>query len=400
MAALARFAKTFRALRPVPAARAEERFLPPADGGLYVVGGDSGWLRRESIRRIAAHHLGERPDPHRLRRFNGQAATGGQLRNAAETLSFGGAPVLVIHDGLRVAQPPAGATDLAGLLPNLIARPPGRLTLVVEWEKSPNRSLKSWKGAPTPKPTKTRRKKSPAAPAPGLEAAIRSRVAAGTGLVLDADPPAERAMPAWIRKAAGDRGVALPERGAELLAERFGRDLRRQVNEIGKLEAYRDESRAAPTLAEIEAVIGGGTVRNRFRFTDAVRDGRTSDALAALDRLLEEGESPLALLALVYQLALQLQVVGDAVRRGESPASAPGAPAWMAGRLAGAARRFPAAEHRRILGEIATIDLRLKTGGLAARDALAALALRLTAPAGNPRTADPRRSQLPVLPGD
>ncbi len=382
MAARAGFATTFRALRPVPAAEARKRFLPAADGGLYIVGGDSGWLRRESIQRIAAHHLGERPDPHRLRRFNGQAATGGQLRNAAETLSFGGAPVLVIHDGLRVTQPPAGAPDLAGLLPDLIARPPGRLTLVVEWEKSPNRSLKSWKGTPAPKASKAKRKRTVAARLPGLEAAIGSRVAAGTGLVLDADPPPERAMPAWIRNAARERGVALPERGAELLAERFGRDLRRQVNEIGKLLAYRDESEAAVTFAELETVIGGGTVRNRFRFTDAVRDGRTSDALLALDRLLEEGESPQALLALVYQLALQLQVVEDVVRRGEAPTSAPGVPAWMAGRLAGAARRFSAAEHRRILGEIATIDMRLKMGGVAARNALAALALRLTAPAG------------------
>ena len=146
MAFEAAFGKTFAALRPAPGASSP--LLPPGGGGLYVVGGGDGWLRRETIRRISAHHLGPRPASWRLRRFDGKRTDAGAVRSAAETISFGGGPVLVIERGLRIAQPPLSSADrgLGGLFAGLVRRPPPKLTLVVEWERNPKRGRKDWKG--------------------------------------------------------------------------------------------------------------------------------------------------------------------------------------------------------------------------------------------------------------
>ena len=373
------FRKTFASLGPVAGAAVQSRLLPAAEGGLYLVGGGSDWLRRETIHRVVAHHLGRRPDAARLRRFDGLRADGGQLRGAAGTLSFGGPPILVIENGLRVVQPPESQRDLAGLFARLVSRPPPGLTLIVEWEKNPNRSRKGWKKAISGKAARGR---SPGRPEiPALEGAIRERIRAGTSVVFDCDAPAEKAMPAWIRSRAADAGLRLPRGGAELLFERFGRDLRKQGNEIEKLRMYRAGESGPISLEEMESVLGGGSVRNRFRFTDSLRDGRIAEALDVLDRLLAEGESPQALLALFYRLAVQIQLVQDAVADG-GRRQVPGVPSWLIPKFEGPARRLSRSELRSVLQEIARTDIRLKTGTIPPREALAALALRLAVPRG------------------
>ena len=152
------------------------------------------------------------------------------------------------------------------------------------------------------------------------------------------------------------------------------------MNEIEKLRFYGVDKSGTLSFEELERVLGGGTVRNRFRFTDALRQGRTADALVALDRLLAERESPQMLLALLYQLAVQLQLVHDAGRGGANAGSVPRLPRWVLGDLSRAASRFDAADLRDLLREIARTDLRLKTARLSPRDAIGALALRFGAP--------------------
>ncbi len=389
-AASDRFAEAFRAFDPKPAERLERHL--PAEGGsrLYFVGGADGYLRQRSLARIASHHLGESPAPYRERRLHAGQATADRLRSAAQTVSFGGGPVVSLS-GLRIGSGARRASkpELWEAVCELVETPPPGAVVAVEWEESPDRRRKGWKA---------------------FAARLTERIAAGEALVVDCDPPPEAKMPAWIRAEAGRQGLALPEGGAELLAGRFGPDLRRQRAELRKLALFAapeeeegggeaadqgagGESPVRVDLEAMEQLLGGGSARNLFRFTNAVQGGRAAEALETLDLLLSEREPPQALLALLYRLATQVQAA-NAFRPGRGAGSlreAIGmhrAPPRAVEEIASAARRFTAEELRGVVRQVIETDFRLKSTGIPARVALSSLALLLArggAPEGSAR---------------
>lgn len=370
-----RFAEAFRSFEPKPAERLE-RHLPAEDASfLYFVGGADGYLRQRSLARIAAHHLGDSPAPYRERRLHAMQATADRLRSVSQTVSFGGGPVVSLT-GLRIGSGSRRASkpELWEAVCELVETPPPGAVVAVEWEENPDRRRKGWKA---------------------FAAGLTERVAAGAALVVDCDPPPEAKMPGWIRAEAERRGLALPEGGAELLAGRFGPDLRRQRAELHKLALFAapeeegegggDAEPEAPVRVSLEAMeqlLGGGSARNLFRFTNAVQGGRAAEALEALDLLLSEREPPQALLALLYRLATQVQAA-NAFRPGRGSGSlreAIGmhrAPPRAVEEVAAAARRFTAEELRGAVRQVIETDFRLKSTGLPARVALSSLALLL-----------------------
>lgn len=393
-AASDRFAEAFRAFDPKPAERLDRHL--PAEGGsrLYFVGGADGYLRQRSLARIAAHHLGESPAPYRERRLHAGQATADRLRSAAQTVSFGGGPVVSLS-GLRIGSGARRASkpELWEAVCELVETPPPGAVVAVEWEESPDRRRKGWKA---------------------FAARLTERIAAGEALVVDCDPPPEAKMPAWIRAEAGRQGLALPEGGAELLAGRFGPDLRRQRAELRKLALFAapeeeegggegaggtadpgagGESPVRVDLEAMEQLLGGGSARNLFRFTNAVQGGRAAEALETLDLLLSEREPPQALLALLYRLATQVQAA-NAFRPGRGSGSLREAigmhrvPPRAVEEIASAARRFTAEELRDVVRQVIETDFRLKSTGIPARVALSSLALLLArggAPEGSAR---------------
>lgn len=365
-----RFAEAFRAFEPKPAERLE-RHLPAADAShLYFVGGADGYLRQRSLARIASHHLGDSPAPYRERRLHAGQAAADRLRSASQTVSFGGGPVVSLS-GLRIGSGSrrASKVELWEAVCELVESPPRGAVVAVEWEENPDRRRKGWKA---------------------FAAGLAERVSAGEALVVDCDPPPESKMPAWIRAEAERQGLVLPEGGAELLAGRFGSDLRRQRAELGKLALYagpEEEGAAGETpvrvsLEAMERLLGGGSARNLFRFTNAVQGGRAAEALEVLDLLLSEREPPQALLALLYRLATQVQAA-NAFRPGRDSGSlreALGmhrAPPRAVEEVASAARRFTAEELRGVVRQVIETDFRLKSTGIPTRVALSSLALLL-----------------------
>ena len=358
------FGKAFAALQPVQAERMGDRLPAPGTGSLYVVGGADSWLRQRTLKKLAEHHLGEQAAAFRLRRFDGRSAGPDQVVSATRTVSFSGAPVVLIENALRIAQPPAAVPGLSGILVELLEHPPGQAVIALEWERNPDRRRKDWKA---------------------LAAALRHAVSAGAALVLDCDAPPPARMTRWIRWAARERGLNLPEQGAELLFERFGRELRQQVNEIEKLAVYAAGDQGGDiSLEDMEHVLGGGSVQDRFRFTDALQAGRTGAALSSLELLLRDGESPQALMALLYRLVTQIQLAQ--AHRGDEPlAEVLRVPRRVADDLDRAARRFSSAQLRAMLRQLAEMDLRMKTTRVPDRAALSSLALLLANGSTNAR---------------
>jgi len=350
------FGQRFRSLSPIPAAdRLPE--LPEAGAPeIYLVGGADSWLRQRVIAHCARHHLGDGGDASfRLRRLDGVSASGEQVVTATRAVGFGGGPVVIVRDAIRLVQPAARDARLGKFFIELVERPPARAVLILEWQKKPDTRRKGWKA---------------------LQSALEAGSREGRIRVFDCDPPAEAVIARWIEREAGSLGLSLPEGGPELLVSRFGRDLRRQHNELEKLVIYCDDGK--PSLDDMRALLGGGTARDRFRFTSAVESGRPAEALGLLDLLLAEGESPQMLLALLYNLAVRIQIA-QATRPGDGPLhEVLRLPPAVASRIARAARRFDAAALRRVLTEIAEMDFRLKSTNAPARVVLGGITLRLT----------------------
>lgn len=97
---------------------------------------------------------------------------------------------------------------------------------------------------------------------------------------------------AWVREAAAAAGRHVEPPAAALLAERSGGD-------IGKLRADLDhvllfaQGRKAVTRADVEAVVSDrGAAQDPWAVVNAIRDGRTAEALRQLAAALDDGAVP------------------------------------------------------------------------------------------------------------
>lgn len=100
----------------------------------------------------------------------------------------------------------------------------------------------------------------------------------------------------WLVAHMRDRfGKQLTRDAATLMVELAGTGLSLLAQELEKLGAYAaDQSRVG--VEEVRAVVGGWRTQTTWEMIDAIRDGRTGEALDALDRLLTAGEAPQKLL--------------------------------------------------------------------------------------------------------
>ena len=115
-------------------------------------------------------------------------------------------------------------------------------------------------------------------------------------------------------------------------------------------------------------------------FTDAVAKRDAPVALKQLGRLLEEGESPLPILALLDRTVGQLLIAKELRarrRRSTEAASLLGAPAWRVEQILRQSDSFGEEELSKALDTIAQIDITMKTTRVPARLLLESLVVSL-----------------------
>jgi DNA polymerase III delta subunit len=193
-------------------------------------------------------------------------------------------------------------------------------------------------------------------------------------------------VPAWIAARAALRGVRLEPSAAAELASAAGTDTDRIEQELAKLATYaRGE---LVTVAAVRALVPGAIETEVFDLTRAVvrRDART--AIDRLERLLDEGQAPQQILAL---LLWQFRVVlfASAMKNeadGERMARAIRSSAAAIGRWRTEARRISRADVIRAYEALYATDLAIKQGRTEPETALMLCVLDLC---GVPN-ADPR----------
>lgn len=96
----------------------------------------------------------------------------------------------------------------------------------------------------------------------------------------------------WLRKMAKAERLALdPQVEAELIAT-FSGDLNQLRSELAKLVAYKGASGGTVSIADLKAVMGRSSLHSIFNLTDALGEQNISKARAELQHLLNAGENP------------------------------------------------------------------------------------------------------------
>lgn len=136
--------------------------------------------------------------------------------------------------------------------------------------------------------------------------------------VLDCRQPPAGELPRWISERAKKRGGSIEPGAAQRLAALSGGDLRRLDSEINKLLTYVNVQRSV-TEKDVNLLVSDASTSSVFNLVDALgkRDGKR--AIHELHHLLDQGENPLGLLAMIVRQYRLLILVKELQARNLPP---------------------------------------------------------------------------------
>ncbi len=278
-------------------------------------------------------------------RFDGRTLTLANLRHACDAIPFLAEKRLVIVEGLltRITSQKEYLAALADYLPRL---PETTRLVFVEDKPLPARH-------------------------PIFQLAQREE----RGYVKRFDPPNAKGLPGWIEKRVRKHGGEIEPQAARQLAAVGGADLRLLDQEIFKLVTYAlsPTGERPITKADVDAVVPYAQAAVVFDMVDALgrRDGRT--AAQTLHRLLEMGEHPLKLLAMIarqFRLLIQVEELKAQGATSRDVAKALKLHPFPAGKLCNQATHFTAAQLETVYRHLLDTDVAIKTGKMEAEVAL------------------------------
>jgi len=317
--------------------RLDERVEP-----VYLLVGDQDLLRELAATKLQIAVVGETPSPFNFERFDGESGDASRIVMAANMMPLlGGRRLILVKRASRLVESEAS-------LQAYVEDPNPATVLVLDLDKKPDGRRKGWKD-------------------------LEKKAA-----VVACDAPDAWELQDWVAEEGKARGLKLGREEVRYLVTEVGSDLRRLSNELEKLSLYASGDRLdLETMAE---VLGRGRAQSVFKFIDAVASGDAGSALRQLGRLLEEGEVPLRILALLDRLVGQLRIAKDAQasgRKDSSLAGLLGAPPSAARAIGESARRLRPAFLRRAVEALADTDRLLKSSRLPHRVVMEGLVLEL-----------------------
>jgi DNA polymerase-3 subunit delta len=155
------------------------------------------------------------------------------------------------------------------------------------------------------------------------KALVDAVVAAG-GEVIAYEAPKHRQLPAWLRDEARRRGFELEPEAAALLADRLGEGTTRLASELDRLAVWAEPG-GSVTRDDLVQMVADTSEEASWVLSDAILDRDPGAALAAAERLAEQGA---AVTPLVYAVAKRLREASlalEALEAGRAPADVEGA---------------------------------------------------------------------------
>lgn len=125
----------------------------------------------------------------------------------------------------------------------------------------------------------------------------------------------EQQFAAWARREIDDAGAQIDDAALRALLAQIGPDIKRLTNEIQKLAAAALPDKRI-TLDLIDLLVPNSREVSNFDLTDHLVAGRRAQAICVLEKILDDGAEPLALLGLLASNYRRLLLVKDMMSRG------------------------------------------------------------------------------------
>jgi DNA polymerase-3 subunit delta len=155
------------------------------------------------------------------------------------------------------------------------------------------------------------------------------KLISANGLIIECTPLKGMALNRWMQDSLEKNyGKTISNDAIALMIQLAGTNIGHLEQELAKLAAYAGDKKTIDAVA-VRKLVGDWKTETTWAMTDAVRDGRVADALAALDKLLVAGDTPLKIhggLAFVFR---KLAVATELSRQGMAlPQALTQAGAW------------------------------------------------------------------------
>ena len=126
--------------------------------------------------------------------------------------------------------------------------------------------------------------------------------------------PNGQALLQWIKRRAEDKGASITPPAMQVLAELVGGDLWTIDRELEKLSLY--ATGRSITDADVRAMVPYAQEANIFAAVDSIMDGRPGPALRSVMQLMEDGQEPLYIIAMIERQLRLIALARDLTDRG------------------------------------------------------------------------------------
>jgi DNA polymerase III subunit delta len=262
-----------------------DRAPPYKPQPVYVLAGDEAFLKRQARAALDERLLGGADPAFAVTAYPGDRADWSAVRTDLDTLPFLSPRRVVV---VEAADP--FVTKYRSALEKYVGQPSKVGTLVLD--------VKTWPG----------------------NTKLAKLVPDAATIVCKA--PQSQRLVEWCRGwAKAKHGKALDADAAGWLVELVGPEMGVLDQELAKLAAYVGDATAV-TRDDVDRLVGRSRGAETFRIFDAIGAGRAAEALALLERLVEQGEEPLQLLGAFSWQLRRLAQINQHLKHGLSPAAA------------------------------------------------------------------------------
>ena len=192
----------------------------------------------------------------------------------------------------------------------------------------------------------------------------------------------ERDVLPWLKAEAKDKQIQLEHDAAILLVDCLANTLEAHTDALTRLSLFVGEN-APITAAAVSELVAPSRTKSIWEFLDALGDRAPDKALQSVSQLIDQGDAPLQILAMVARLYRQLTIGHTVLSRGGSAKEAAEearVPSFKARTFAQQCQRYQAEELDRARQVIYELDGRLKSSRIDGRLWLEHGILEMSAP--------------------
>lgn len=127
-----------------------------------------------------------------------------------------------------------------------------------------------------------------------------------------------RDLQRWLSMQLQQEGFQVEQDALHYLCEHLAGDTRNSRQELDKLMLFMGDSRSVQ-LEDVLAMVGETTTHSGFGLAAAITAGQLQEGLTILEKLLESGEEPIALLGVISQRLRRLGLCSEQLAQGKDP---------------------------------------------------------------------------------